>query len=446
MSNNLVSFLKTIQKSDLIAVARNLGADPDPNDNKDVILIQVVALLNGAPDFSAVANYVSSDIDADKKSMESFLSSRISALFPPSRPKSPIGSFLNPQIVVQPSPTDPALVNLLSEIVSTQKTLVSLQPTPSTHKYDDKFVKRVLYLSKLWDGQPSDDLKCLDFIDEFEEQASAYNAPWSQQLIAIRNILKNSALNWFLMCRPDLTDFVKFKVEFLKAFLPPNFVSHLRSKIREQKQMREERLLDFYARLHRLNVKLPSKDRFEQKDIDELVLEHCLDHYKIYFDLQKATTKDSLLETATLVEKNSKYLQASQPSLKPHQPQQKYQASHKLMATRQPDTCTCENAELEEPETQLAVMKPQVGKPKEVSKPRSETSGPSQPKALAVSSASRQCFNCKSNLHLFSACPEPINLHCHGCGLPGKTIRTCEKCRGTGSSSSVSKTSVSKNL
>lgn len=299
MVNNIVQFLKGLKSYELSLVAKGFGLDP--NANRNVTLNSLYShLLTNPDEVSKVPDYTSMCEADDHMALEKAM-----------RPKSPL-SLPIPTATEQfsPSPTVDPITRQLVEIQLQQQQLLARLAitTPKNNGFDDRFHKRSMSLSKLWDGDKSEGFEICDFLASLEELRRQYNADDSSTLSAIRDILKGKARTWFLANRQFFNTYQEFKEELLAVFLPFDHQRKISNRIRNEKQ-RHESMDVFLARLENLNQVLSPTSRFRHEEILEFAISNADPLYTVQLNLLPVKTKPEVLKIARILEHARAYEQ-----------------------------------------------------------------------------------------------------------------------------------------
>lgn len=134
----------------------------------------------------------------------------------------------------------------------------------------------------------------LEFMERLEELADMYSIQKDTIVIMMPEVLTGKALVWYRNNNRKWTNWLKFKEDMQKFFLPPRYFERLEDEIRKRHQRTRESFKNYT--LHMQNLMRHSS--YTEKQKLERIFQNALPEYLWYIRRRDFTTLGELLEMA----------------------------------------------------------------------------------------------------------------------------------------------------
>lgn len=312
--------------------------------------------------------------------------------------------------------------------------------------YHDRY-RKIEHWKLSFSGEPKS-MSIEDFLFKLKRVAVREGVSDASLLRHIHLILEGPASDWFFTYEDEFLIWDDFEQEIRARFGNPNQDQGLRQKINDRKQQRGETFAAFVTDIERLN-KMLSKPLSERRKFEVI-----WDNMRSYYHTRLATINVTNLGQLKALNGG---IDAADSRL---------QQQSDLRNQRHVHNVECELEEQSDDSVEMVEAigtrpegrgyKPQTGRSNYAEQNRSNQRNnnqqqqqhhhqpveqPSRSNAvqqveqqIRVDSAISQtnCWNCHRTGHNWRDCQEPRAIFCYGCGMLGRTIRSCPKCFASG--------------
>lgn len=232
------------------------------------------------------------------------------------------------------------------------------------------------------------------FVEQVEEYCRARNVSYPELFNSVTDLLTGKALIWYRSVKNNISSWTQFVHMLREEYQSFDYEYELWNEIRSRIQGSEETVGNYFACMKNLFARLPTPASEEEK---LQVLKRNIDpQYIIGLGLSSVESVDDLLHACKKLEIN------------------------RLMADRSTRYTNHSRTALE---PDLAYQARNTSSQKVRSSAKYVDAITSR-----QDSATRKCWNCQSENHLFSQCQQPRKKFCFGCGLKNVVKSSCPSC------------------